>query len=132
MPAVTNGAELVRRLKESGTGASKLEPARKFLQSEYERRQRVPSATEVISAMEVAGVPESTIEKARHIAEMGHPPKVEQAGKPKGIEDVLAPPVGTEPEAEMANATATGATTATLPSGQPSTEAKPADPPRKR
>lgn len=66
-----NGAELVRKLAESGTGTAKLDVARKVLADTDEQEGRVATAEEVVTALESAGVSEGTLEKARSIIQTG-------------------------------------------------------------
>lgn len=66
-----NGAELVRKLAESGTGEAKLDVARKTLVTINDQEQRLATAEEVLAAMESAGVSEGTLEKARSIIQTG-------------------------------------------------------------
>ncbi len=89
MSAVTNGAELVKRLAATGTGKAKLDPAREYLTFVNRVEKRIPTAEEVIEAMEEHEAwPEMTLTKARQIAETGkwEGPK-EEAVVP--VEDLL-------------------------------------------
>ncbi len=86
---VTNGAELLRRLRVTGTGETKLAPARKLLTDVHRvEKGRIATSEEVIGAMEAAGVSDATLAKAREIAETGAwagPREVRE----RPIEDVL-------------------------------------------
>lgn len=90
MPGIQNGAELVKRLKESGTGESKLAIARKVLADTYKFERRTATSDEILLALESAGVSESTITKARSLAETGSvPAAIEAAQQQRPIEDIL-------------------------------------------
>lgn len=72
MSAVTNGAELVKRLAASGTPDSKLEAARRLLFETHGTEQRVATSDEVIAALaEKLGGGHATVAKAKQIAETG-------------------------------------------------------------
>ena len=96
--AAVNGAELVRLLKEHGTGDSKLKAARQLLQEAHDAGATTPTAGQVLAALVAAGVAESTLEKARQIAATGtFLGKV--ASTAASIEDRLAPSVKSRPTA---------------------------------
>ncbi len=105
-PAILNGAELVRRLKEHGTGETKLAVARKVLADIHRTEHRVASAAEVIDALTAAAAGEGTLLKARVLVETGTwsgPPKAEDVP----IEDeLLGPPPVPAPAPEPAPAPA--------------------------
>ena len=87
MPAVVNGAELVRKLKQFRTGEPKLNVCRKVLADVMARENRTATAAEVIAGLEahlnrvhvpdealakgVAPPPHLTLAKAREIAATG-------------------------------------------------------------
>ena len=72
MAAVTNGAELVKRLAASGTPDAKLAPARRLLADLHRAERRVANAAEVLAALEDAlGPDHMTVAKARQIADTG-------------------------------------------------------------
>ena len=93
MPGITNGAELVKRLKATGTGEAKLAAARRVLADVSEQRGRVATAAEVIAGLAEAGAGEGTLDKARQLAETGEY-KGPAAAPDLAIEDRLlaAPP----------------------------------------
>jgi hypothetical protein len=108
MSAITNGAELVKRLKDHGTGETKLAVVRKLLADTHRIENRVAHADEVLAELVKAGVGEGTLLKARTLAETG-----EWKGPPAdltlSIEDELlgartppapAPPPVTGPSVE--------------------------------
>lgn len=97
MSKVTNGADLVRRLKASGTGEGKLAVARECLESVYRDSRRVASSDEVIAALESRGVYPDTVKKARRIVETGLAEEAEVAPVEQSIEDRLAPVLEIEP-----------------------------------
>ena len=91
MPAVTNGAELVKRLKATGTPDSRLAPARAKLREVHADHGKVASADEVVAALEAAyGPTHMTVVKAKAIREAGEwkPPGAARAAA--AIEDMLA------------------------------------------
>jgi hypothetical protein len=81
MPGITNGAELVRRLAESGTVNAKIDCARDCLRAVRMSHGRVATADEVVAALhERFGPTHMTVVKARALAETGvwtGPPKAE-------------------------------------------------------
>lgn len=81
MPAITNGAELVRKLAETGTINDKIECARNCLKAVRMEHGRVATAEEVIAALLARfGPTHLTCVKARALADTGEwkgPPKVE-------------------------------------------------------
>lgn len=80
MAAVTNGAELVQKLKASGTPDQRLAPARAVLSRIKRDRGEIANSDEVIDALDEAyGEFHGTVIKARQIAETGTwtPPKKE-------------------------------------------------------
>ena len=94
-----NGAELVKRLADSGTPAGKLEPARAALRSVWEGEGRLAGCDEVVAALEAAGVPELTLAKARAFAETGeYTPAPSGAARP--IEDELLDAAGDDADAD--------------------------------
>ena len=67
-----NGAELVKKLAESGTGEGKLQIARKVLGDTYEYEGRIATTDEVILALESTfGVNHGTVGKAKLIVATG-------------------------------------------------------------
>lgn len=89
MPAVTNGAKLVKLLKESGTGADKLDVARRVL-FDAKADGRIATSDEVIAGLEDHFGPfHATVAKAKAIAETGELPTV-SAAQAASIEDELA------------------------------------------
>lgn len=77
MPKITSGAELVRRLRESGTGEDKLAVARKVL-----AEKRAATAEDVVAALgDALGEGHMTVQKAAALAETGEwaGPKAEAA-----------------------------------------------------
>lgn len=81
-PKVTCGAVLVKKLADTGTGASKLAPCRTLLADVYRREQgRIASAKEVLDALYANEAPEGTLLKAKTIIETG-----EWNGPPNEIE----------------------------------------------
>lgn len=81
-PKVTCGAVLVKKLAETGTGASKLAPCRKLLADVHRSEQgRIASAKEVFDVLYANDAPEGTLLKARTIIETG-----EWHGPPSEIE----------------------------------------------
>ena len=109
MPAVSNGAELVKALRESGTPDRRLTPARECLSRVYESEHRVASAAEVVAVLErELGADNGTVGKARMLLEAG------QVAAPKPavliIEDLLlASPPEPKSAAKPAEAGAKGA-----------------------
>jgi len=97
MPKITSGAELVRRLRESGTGEDKLAVCRKVLASAPDPR-RVTSA-DVVAAIEAAFPHSLTVEKAKALAETGEwaGPKSDQAVP---IEEQVLAAAKAEPKAK--------------------------------
>lgn len=71
MPAITSGPELVKKLRDSGTGHSKLRIAREELDRVYAAHGRVATADEVIAALTEGGVGELTLDKAHQLAATG-------------------------------------------------------------
>ncbi len=72
MAAITNGAELVRKLRETHTPPANLEPARAALRATHEEEGRVLSADEVIAALEAHFGPDhGTVRKALRVAATG-------------------------------------------------------------
>lgn len=128
MSVVTNGAELVRKLRETGTGESKLAIARKVLQDVFARDKRHATAEEVLDALRGSSdVTPATVAKAEMIAETGFwsPAAVE---KQRPIEDVLlwietetAPATVAPPaKASTKDESTPNGDDATSPPGQPS------------
>lgn len=78
---VLNGAQLLKKLVETGTGAQKLTPASNLLEFVYRKEKRIATANEVIDVLEQAGVtdiysgwprtPDLTVMKARALAATG-------------------------------------------------------------
>lgn len=109
--AVTNGAELVKRIKATGTNDARLVVAREKLREVHAARGAVASADEVIAALEENYGPDHmTCVKARAIAERGEWAKPETSKTEVPIEDLL-----------------TGETADT----RPARVVKPAEPPKK-
>lgn len=69
--AKVNGAELLKKLAETGTGKDKLALANNVLAFVYKKFGRVATANEVLDALEQNGAPEFTLHKAKCIAETG-------------------------------------------------------------
>ncbi len=89
MPEIKNGAELVKKLKESGTGDSRLAPARECLTRVKGERGEVASSAQVVAALESAyGADHMTVVKAKALAATGEWAKKTPA-KPVAIEDEL-------------------------------------------
>lgn len=85
--AITDGAALVRKLKESGTGDAKLAHARSALKAAHADGRRA-TADDVLAALEVGGVPELTLKKALAFAADGEYVSDSERYAPN-IEDVL-------------------------------------------
>lgn len=66
-----NGAELLKRLAETGTGAAKLELPRQLLAFTHRKYGKIATANEVLDALEKGGAPELTLAKAKEIAATG-------------------------------------------------------------
>ncbi len=87
--AKVNGAELLKKLAESGTGKGKLEAGNQVLAFVWKKYERVATANEVLDALETTGAPELTLKKAKAIAETGvWNPAAEQPDLP--LYEVLA------------------------------------------
>jgi hypothetical protein len=72
MPGITNGAELVRKLAESGTINDKLECARNALRAAKMEHGRVATSAEVVAALhDRYGPTHMTVVKAKALAETG-------------------------------------------------------------
>lgn len=95
-----NGAELVAELAKTGTGDRHLKPARDLLAFVHRKENRVATASEVIDALESAGVtdamlkyprtPALTVQKARALAEAGRWDAPAAAEEPTVEERILA------------------------------------------
>lgn len=98
MLAVSNGAELVKRILETKTPSHKLEPARDCLRTVYENEGRIATSSEILQALEAAYPGSELLTKARSIMERGEwaPPQGESRLR---IEDQLLgkPPLETPP-----------------------------------
>lgn len=93
MAAVTCGATLVKKLKESGTPEWRLESARKLLADTHEAEGKVAAAEDVIKALEGSlpgGAENGTVRKARQIAETGEAAAPRPAGRVPVEESILA------------------------------------------
>jgi hypothetical protein len=89
MPVVSNGAELVKRLKASGTPDQRLEPARACLRKVKAERGETANSAQVIEALEAAyGPNHMTVVKAKAIARTGEYTR-SVAPKMVAIEDEL-------------------------------------------
>lgn len=99
MPGVTNGAELVKRLRESGTPDGPLAPARACLHEVRAGDRRSATADEVLAAMEAAlGPDHGSVRKARCLIATG---AVTAAAAPTiPIEDQLLAAEPARPEDE--------------------------------
>src|SRR5687767_12297019 len=89
MPAVKNGAELVRLMRESGTKDNRLAPGRDCLKKVRAESGKIASVAQVVAAFEAAyGENHMTVVKAKAIARTG---KWERAAPVKSvaIEDEL-------------------------------------------
>lgn len=69
---ITNGAELVRKLRESGTPGHLLAPARALLASVHDDHGRLATSDEVLATLTAElGDEHGTVVKAHQIAETG-------------------------------------------------------------
>lgn len=90
MPAVTNGAELLRRLKKTGTPDQRMRPGRAELLRVKAERNEVANSAQVIAALERAyGPGHMTVVKARAIAERGEYAPPPRAVAAVAVEDEL-------------------------------------------
>ena len=88
MPGITNGAELIRKLRDSGTGADKLAVARKVL----EEMGADATAQDVLAALTDAFPGSVTLEKASQFMASGEYNPTLKKPAPVAIEDQVAPP----------------------------------------
>lgn len=91
MPAVTNGAELTKLLRESKTGENKLAVCRKVLERVRDEEKRIATSDEVIAELvKVFGPDHLSCVKARAFAMTGEWHGL-YAQEVVPVEDVLAP-----------------------------------------
>lgn len=88
--AVTNGAELVKRLKKTGTPDQRLAPARAVLAGVKKDRGEIANSEQVIAALEDAyGPNHMTVVKARSIAQLGSWSKPAKERPVEAVEEEL-------------------------------------------
>ncbi len=83
--AITNGAELTRKLRESGTGGAKLLVCEAKLNEIDKAEKRPATSDEIIAELEKSFPGSMTVEKARQFADCGEytPNKIAQPPKPE-------------------------------------------------
>lgn len=105
MAAVKNGAELIRRLKATGTPDQRLAPGREALKRIRDERKEVANSAQVIAALEEAyGPTHMTVVKAKAIAANGEWVRPVEAKPIVAIEEELLETVEGEDAAPLSEA----------------------------
>lgn len=91
-----SGAELVKRLGESGTGQAKLDLGRAVLLADAKA-----TGEQVYAALAAGGAPEGTLEKAQHFLTTGKLP--EKSAPPLSIEDRILAQQSAKPISKSTN-----------------------------